>query len=483
LSTRPLNVDCADERRSVTLPDDPMARAAVEVVAALRAAGHSAYLVGGCVRDLVLGLPPKDYDVATAARPEDVAATFRRVAMVGAAFGVVRVLQPVDDGVIDVEVATFRADVGYSDSRRPDAVRFTDAREDVLRRDFTLNGMLLDPLDADGTASAHAEVVDLVGGLADLHAGLLRAIGTPRERFEEDALRLLRAVRFAARFGLRIEADTAAAITDGAATLAAISAERISAELEGMLRPPHAALAVRLLQSLGLAQVLFPALVAVDPGLERAARRVEALTASVRWSDDATGEHDGDADAGFVADHGLGFPLALCGLLWEVRPEDSRRALAELGEQLRLSSHQLRQLGGIWRQASALAAPLDSHAAGDRLPHLDAANPSLARLLREPDADAALRLLLAEADNRPDWPASVRPWLRGLRRLRAETPRRRWWPTPHVDGRQLMALGHRPGPDFRAALDAALDVQLAGGDADAALTAALARLESGSEVG
>lgn len=471
MSSRDREAASIRARRHVALPDGPMPRAAIAVVRELRQAGHAAYLVGGCVRDLVLGLPPKDYDVATSARPEEVTACFRRVAQVGAAFGVVRVLQSEGDETIDIEVATFRADVGYSDGRRPDAVRFTDAREDVLRRDFTLNGLLLDPLAEDGSTAERAEIVDLVGGLEDLAAGVLRAIGDPAERFEEDALRLARAVRFAARFGLRIEATTAAAIRERGATLAQISAERISAELEGMLRPPHAADAIRLLAELALAEVLFPSLAARDPGLHRAAERLAALCAGVRW-DDAVPDHAG----AFAADHGLDFPLALAGLLWEVRPEDARRALAELGEQLRLSTAALRELAGIWRLASAIAEAFgDPHA---HLPPLDPADPRLARLLREDQADAALRLLLAEADVASAWPAAARPWLRGLRRLRATTPRAQWWPEPHVDGRALMALGHRPGPVFRAALDAALDVQLAGGDADAALQAALRHLEA-----
>jgi poly(A) polymerase len=164
--------------------------AATAIVARLRSTGHQAYFVGGCVRDLVLGRAPKDFDVATSATPDQVLNLFEKTFAVGAHFGVVLVCT----GEITTEVATFRSDGAYSDGRHPDAVRFsTSPEEDVKRRDFTINGMMLDPADDS--------VLDLVGGRQDLNAGLIRAIGDPAERFTEDKLRMLRAVRFAARFG------------------------------------------------------------------------------------------------------------------------------------------------------------------------------------------------------------------------------------------------------------------------------------------
>ena len=156
--------------------------------------------MGGCVRDLVLGREPADYDVCTDARPERVQELFPHSLAVGAKFGVILV---VEDGV-QVEVATFRSDIGYSDGRHPDRVVYSDSpQEDVRRRDFTINGLLMDP--------ATREVLDFVGGRADLRAGIVRAIGDPRLRFAEDKLRMMRAVRFAARFGFEIEPDTLAA--------------------------------------------------------------------------------------------------------------------------------------------------------------------------------------------------------------------------------------------------------------------------------
>src|SRR3954469_3925359 len=166
---------------------------AVEVVRRLRQSGYEALWAGGCVRDELLGLTPTDYDVATSARPEEVRRLFRRTVAVGMSFGVVEVLGPrTPAGPRKVQVATFRSDVSYSDGRHPDAVVFSSAREDALRRDFTINGMFFDPL--------AGRLLDYVGGQEDLRARVLRAIGNPRERFTEDKLRMLRGVRLAARF-------------------------------------------------------------------------------------------------------------------------------------------------------------------------------------------------------------------------------------------------------------------------------------------
>ncbi|MGL4549960.1 MAG: CCA tRNA nucleotidyltransferase, partial [Gemmataceae bacterium] len=223
---------------------------AVEVVRALQAAGHDALFAGGCVRDELLGHEPADYDVATAALPDDVIALFRRTVAVGAAFGVVEVLGP---RPFKVQVATFRRDGNYSDARRPDDVVFSTAEEDAKRRDFTINGMFLDPL--------AGRVIDFVGGRADLDAKVLRAIGDPAARFREDRLRLLRAVRMAARFGLSIDPDTRAAVQRMAAAVGdGVSAERVAEEFRKMLTDPNRVRAMRLLLELGLAAAVLPEL-------------------------------------------------------------------------------------------------------------------------------------------------------------------------------------------------------------------------------
>ncbi len=241
---------------------------AVWVVRRLRSAGHEALLAGGCVRDMLLGTRPADYDVATSATPRQVQRLFPRVRMVGAQFGVAMVIR----GGRPIEVATFRTDLSYSDGRRPDAVRFTSARDDARRRDFTINGMFYDPI--------AGRVVDYVGGRKDLASGLVRAIGEPAQRFAEDHLRMLRAVRFATRLGFRIERATGEAIRRGAVDIARVSGERVREELEKILTGPDAATGARRLRELGLARPVLPELFAAGPGAwDVAVARLAAVAA------------------------------------------------------------------------------------------------------------------------------------------------------------------------------------------------------------
>ncbi len=213
----------------------------------LREAGYQAYLVGGCVRDLLLEREPVDFDIATDARPERVQELFPESLAVGAQFGVIIVL---DEGA-QVEVATFRSDVGYSDGRHPDRVEFTQsAEEDVRRRDFTINALLLD--------LATGQVRDYVGGRSDLRAAVIRAIGNPESRFHEDKLRMIRAVRFAARFHYTIEPATFAAIKKLAAEISIVSAERIRDELTKILTEGAARRGFELLDETGLLPVILP---------------------------------------------------------------------------------------------------------------------------------------------------------------------------------------------------------------------------------
>jgi poly(A) polymerase len=220
---------------------------AEQICATLWGRGHQAYFVGGCVRDLVLGREPADYDVCTDARPERVQELFPRSLAVGAKFGVILV---VEDSV-QVEVATFRSDIGYSDGRHPDRVVYSKtAEEDVRRRDFTINGLLMDP--------ATGEVLDYVGGRGDLRAGIVRAIGDPRLRFAEDKLRMLRAVRFAARFGFQIDPGTMAAAQSLAPQVLEVSLERIRDELTKLLTEGKARRGFELLDETGLLAVVLP---------------------------------------------------------------------------------------------------------------------------------------------------------------------------------------------------------------------------------
>src|SRR5579884_2134935 len=228
----------------------PEQLAAIEVVKTLRAIGHQAFLVGGCVRDLLLGRSPSDFDVATSARPEEVLRLFPKTYAVGVQFGVVLVCSEVEGQETQTEVATFRNDGIYSDGRHPDAVSFSSTpREDVLRRDFTINGLLLDPLAAGEPEGA---ILDFVGGRADLEAKVIRTIGPPERRFSEDKLRMLRAVRFAARFGYAIEPDTMRAVRSLAHEIRQVSQERIRDEIVKMLTEGHARRAFELLDDSGL---------------------------------------------------------------------------------------------------------------------------------------------------------------------------------------------------------------------------------------
>jgi poly(A) polymerase len=316
---------------------------AIEVVRTLRGAGYEALWAGGCVRDEILGLTPKDYDVATSARPDTVRGLFRRTIPVGAAFGVIEVLGPRIDGVpLHIQVATFRADQYTEDilepedvpeeapdedehptrrrkGRHPPRVVFCSAEEDAKRRDFTINGMFYDPIED--------RLIDYVGGRADLDARVLRAIGDPLERFTEDRLRMLRAVRLAARFDFAIDPDTANAVQKMAPQLGeGVSAERIADELRKMLVDRHRARGMRLFMDLGLAGVVIPELVpmrglpqgfprAEGPGLPPPGQPGPAFVESSGEGSDLW-EH-----VLAVLDHlpaPVSFPLAIAALLHDV---------------------------------------------------------------------------------------------------------------------------------------------------------------------
>jgi poly(A) polymerase len=222
------------------------------VITRLRAAGHQAYLVGGCVRDLLLGCHPKDFDVSTDARPDRLMDLFPNSGRVGAHFGVVLVR----DAFSQIEVATFRSDHDYEDGRRPGQVRFErDPRQDVLRRDFTINGLMMDP--------DSGEVLDYVGGRADLDRGLVRAIGDPAERFREDHLRMLRAIRFAARLGFTVDEGTFEAMRAQHQSVQRVSAERIRDELVRILTEGGARRGFEMLDQSGMLAVILPEVAAM----------------------------------------------------------------------------------------------------------------------------------------------------------------------------------------------------------------------------
>src|SRR5438093_1544221 len=221
---------------------------AIAIIEELRRHGHEAYLVGGCVRDMVMRIEPADYDIATSAHPEQIIRIFPRTESIGAQFGVVLVIYHGKP----FEVATFRSDEAYVDGRRPTGVVFTDAKQDVLRRDFTINGLLYDP------TTEH--VIDYVNGQADIQAKIVRAIGDPQTRFEEDKLRILRAIRFGARPGYTIQAATWDAVRTMAPKIHQVSSERIREELTRILTEGQAAHGFRLLEESGLHAQVIPEL-------------------------------------------------------------------------------------------------------------------------------------------------------------------------------------------------------------------------------
>ncbi|MEM7698639.1 MAG: CCA tRNA nucleotidyltransferase [Verrucomicrobiota bacterium] len=228
-----------------------MRESAISIVRSLQEAGFTAYFAGGCVRDSLLGQAPKDYDIATDASPDDVLSLYPRSETVGAHFGVVLVRL----GGHHFDVATFREDGDYEDGRRPASVAFSTAKQDAKRRDFTLNGLFEDPI--------AGEVIDHVGGRADLENRVIRAIGTAGERFEEDYLRMLRAIRFATRFGFKIETDTWQALRENAPRISAIAPERIREELDKIWRSPNRLRGFDLLTESGLMAEILPEILAL----------------------------------------------------------------------------------------------------------------------------------------------------------------------------------------------------------------------------
>lgn len=402
-------------------PPTDLRTAAVQVVRTLKEAGHEAYFAGGCVRDTLMGAEPTDYDVATDARPEAVARLFRRAQQVGESFGVMLVRRR---GHL-IHVATFRADGVYSDGRHPDSVSFADARHDATRRDFTINGLFEDPLTG--------EVIDYVGGRDDLAARLIRAIGDPQARIREDRLRMLRAVRFAARFEFAIEGGTGEAIRAGADSLRGVSRQRIGQELKRMLTHPNRAVAAWEIQYLGLDQAVLQEdhLIAAPTRVGRLADRATYATALAAWLLD---RHPTAADLGEIVRR---WSKAL------LLSNDEQQALGRCLEVYR-------QLHGPWPTLGVAAQK---------------------RLAAGPEFDSALMILQAT-----DSQAFV-----DVQRRVHELAAGGLAPPPLISGDDLIEMGLSPGPAFKRVLEAVYDAQLEGGLADK--TAALALAERLAEGG
>ncbi|MBI3670201.1 MAG: CCA tRNA nucleotidyltransferase [Acidobacteria bacterium] len=411
-------------------------------------AGHQAYLVGGCVRDLVLGREPTDYDVSTDATPDRVQQLFPQSIAVGAQFGVILVVdKSAGEAPAQVEVATFRSDVGYSDGRHPDHVIYTQRpEEDVQRRDFTINGLLMDP--------RTGQVLDLVGGRADLRAGLVRAIGEPGLRFREDKLRMVRAVRFAARFGYAIEPATFSAIRGQAREIHQVSAERLRDELTKLLTEGAARRGFELLHDAGLLAAVLPE-VSRMKGVEQPPqfhpegdvwihtrlmleRLPSGCSATLAWGAllHDVGKPPTFSPANAASDR----------IRFDHHVEMGTRMAEEICRRLRFSNDDTEQI----------AALVANHL---RFKDVFQMRPStLKRFVRLPQFDEHLEL------HRLDCLAShgLLDAYEFMRRFLAETPPEQVRPERLVTGEDLVSMGYPRGPLFKEILQAVEDAQLDG---------------------
>lgn len=422
----------------------PKREGAERIVCRLRAAGHEAFFVGGCVRDLLRGVSPDDYDIVTSARPEQVMALFSHTYPVGAAFGVVLVRE----GEYAYETATYRQETDYRDGRHPSRVSFVTAREDVLRRDFTVNGLLMDPVTG--------ETVDYVGGREDLERRLIRTIGDPEARFAEDHLRMLRALRFAAQLDFTVDDGAWQAIKKRAGDINRVSAERIREELTRMLTGPGPRRGMELLQSSGLLSLLLPEIEALR-GVTQPPRfhpegdvwehtlRMLALLPGEHLTEEAAARvawavlfHDaGKAETRTESDTGIHFYGHV---------QRGRELAGEIMKRFKFSREDM----------EAVLALVGNHM---RFMHVREMRPhTLKKFLRLPDFD--LHLLLHRLDclgshGLLDNEAFCRRKLEELTLTDLHPPRL-------LTGHDLLALGFPPGPLFRTILEMIEDAQLGG---------------------
>jgi poly(A) polymerase len=433
-----------------------------EIIRTLRVRGHQAYLAGGCVRDLLLNREPADYDVATDATPQQVMQILPQTYAVGEQFGVVLVPYRKEEEADQiartsassgqtrahhrdaVEVATFRLDMGYSDGRRPDEVRFTkDPREDVERRDFTINGMMLDP--------ATNEVLDFVGGRADLNAGIIRAIGDPERRFAEDKLRMLRAVRFAARFDYQIEAATMTAIQKLANKIHQVSAERVREELTKMLTEGQACRAFQLLDTTGLLREVLPEIAAMK-GVEQPPQyhpEGDVFVHTLLLLDKLPAGASKTLAWGALL-HDVGKPPT-----FRVAP-DRIRFDGHVDVGVKMAAEILRRLRFSNDDSDQILALVDHHMRFGQVQQMNQS--TLKKFLRMPAFDEHLelhRLDSLSSHGRLEAYDYARQQLQSM-------PPEEIRPTPLITGRDLIEAGYEPGPRFKEILGAAEDAQLEG---------------------
>jgi len=411
---------------------------AIDIVRQLREAGFAAYLVGGCVRDIVMGLAPKDYDVATSAEPGQVVEIFPESLTVGAQFGVVIV--PRREG--NVEVATFRSDGLYADGRHPVHVEYAkSAEEDVRRRDFTINGLLYDPIED--------KVLDYVGGQADIRSGRIRTIGDPYKRFSEDLLRMLRALRFAARFGFELDSSAAEAIRELAAEIKLVSAERIRDEILKILTEGHPRRGFELLDSTGLLVQVLPEVKAMQ-GVEQPPEfhpEGDVWTHTLMMLDGL--ESPMPTLALGVLLHDVGKPRTFTvreRIRFDNHPEVGARMAEDICKRLRLSAHDTARVTELVRHhLRFIDFPRMRRSTQIRFLRMDGFSEHLE--LHRLDCLASHGKL----DN-----------YHLAREMRSAIPEQEIRPARLISGNDLIRNGYKPGPVFKQILQSVEDAQLEG---------------------
>ena len=433
----------------------PQGRAATNIVERLKDAGHEAYFAGGCVRDMLLGRECHDIDIATSATPKEVSKIWPDSKFAGEAFGVSRVR----DGGEEFEIATFRTESGYADGRHPDEVKFSTAEKDAERRDFTINAMFFDP--------AEKKVIDYVGGQKDLEDGVLRAVGGPEERFAEDYLRMMRAVRFASRFGFDIDDKTADAVRDNADKITEISQERITDELVKALKTENPGQVLRDLDDLDLLDKVLPEIAALK-GVEQSPvhhPEGDVWTHTLQMLDKM--EPKGDPVLALaVLFHDVGKPSVSEDtgerITFHGHDKVGARLFEDIGRRMKLSNDEIKDVSWLIGNHMLPMAAQEMRTA------------KLKRLLAQPLIDRLLALHRADAAA-SDEDFSAYEW---LRRKKEELPPEQVRPAPLITGHDLIALGFSPGPLFSEVLTAVQDAQLDGAVSDREEALAFARQEA-----
>ncbi len=415
---------------------------AISIIRRLSEEGYEAYLAGGCVRDYLLGKSPQDYDIATNARPEAIQKIFPQTVAVGTQFGVILVIA----GGEPFEVATFRYDGPYLDGRRPSHVRFASMEEDILRRDFTINGMVYDPI-AD-------RVIDLVGGRGDLSRRLVRAIGDPRERFQEDRLRMVRAVRFAAGLGFTIEEDTFKAVRGQASTITQISWERIGEEITRILTEGGARRGFELLDATGLLQVLLPEIEAMK-GVEQSPDfhpEGDVFTHTLLMLEQISNlkSQISETLAYGCLLHDIAKPVCIKKERDRVTFYGHTEKGAEMAEEV---LKRLKRSRAVWERVAYLVR---NHLRHTQAPKMRLS--TLKRFLGEEGIEELLELVRLDALSAN----GDLQYYQFCRQKMAELKKEEIHPEPLLRGRDLIAMGFSPGPLFQNILKEVEEAQLNG---------------------